>query len=164
MSDQTQAPEPASETPSGRKRVLPPAYLGTTILVMLTLHYLLPVAHWIEWPWRNLGVVLMVMGLTVAGVGRLQFKRSDTTVKPFQESSALVTGGVFSFTRNPMYLGMVFLLTGLAILMGSLTPFLVIPIFAWLIHHRFILREERHLTDQFGQKYIDYTLRVRRWL
>lgn len=152
-----------SQEPPARKPVLPPAYFGLAILLMFLLHYLAPLARIISSS-LGLGIGLIALGLFVALAGRLQFKWHDTTVKPFQESSALVTVGVYRITRNPMYLGMVLFLTGIATAMGTLTPFLVIPLFAALINTRFILREERHLTEQFGQEYEDYRKRVRRWI
>ncbi len=63
-----------------------------------------------------------------------------------------------------MYLGMALVLIGVAILLGSLSPFLVIPIFVWLITARFIKFEEKMLEDTFGLKYLDYARRVRRWI
>jgi protein-S-isoprenylcysteine O-methyltransferase Ste14 len=61
------------------------------------------------------------------------FKREQTTVKPFEKSTALVVTGVFQISRHPMYLGMVLILLGIAILMGTLTPLIVVVIFGILM-------------------------------
>jgi len=106
----------------------------------------------------------MGMGLGIVFWARSLFTKVGTTVKPFQESSELVVKGPFNVTRNPMYLSMVVFLLGLGILLGSFTPFLVIPIFIWIITQRFIRVEERMLEQRFGASYLAYRARVRRWI
>jgi protein-S-isoprenylcysteine O-methyltransferase Ste14 len=91
-------------------------------------------------------------------------RKAKTTVKPFEESSALVTSGVYRISRHPMYFGFVLILMGLAVMLGSLMPFLVIPVFAILIDTVFIRVEERMLEDKFGRAWLDYQRRVRRWI
>jgi protein-S-isoprenylcysteine O-methyltransferase Ste14 len=100
--------------------------------------------------------------LTVYAAGL--FTKAGTTVKPFQPSTALVTSGPYRFTRNPMYLGMVIALIGVGLMLGSLTPFLVIAAFALLIDRRFIRVEEEMLRGAFGSAYTEFTSSVRRWL
>ena len=102
--------------------------------------------------------------VTRPGACAMLFRRRGTAIKPFQESSALVTDGVYRFTRNPMYLGMVIGLTGVACMLGTVTPLLVIPIFIWVIRTRFIRVEEGMLAERFGDEYVQYQARVRRWL
>jgi protein-S-isoprenylcysteine O-methyltransferase Ste14 len=63
-----------------------------------------------------------------------------------------------------MYLGMVTLLAGVATFLGTLTPWLVIPVFAWWIGHRFIAQEETMLEERFGEEYVRFKQRVRRWV
>lgn len=92
------------------------------------------------------------------------FKLAGTTIKPFQESKTLVTTGIFRFSRNPMYLGFALILVGAAILLGSLTPFFVIPVFVILTEKQFIISEEIMLERTFGTAFLDYKRRVRRWL
>ena len=83
---------------------------------------------------------------------------------PFEPSTVLVTEGAFRFTRNPMYLGLVLLLAGIAIALGSVGALLPIPVFVWIIQAWFILGEERFLEEIFGEAYLAYKSRVRRWL
>jgi protein-S-isoprenylcysteine O-methyltransferase Ste14 len=92
------------------------------------------------------------------------FRRAGTPVAPWETPSALVAVGPYRFTRNPMYLGLALCLSGLAIYLGTLTPFLVIPLFAWVITALFILREEQRLEERFGSRYCAYKARVRRWI
>lgn len=111
------------------------------------------------------------MGFFVAAVGIITillaanlFQKANTPLKPFKKPEKLVTTGIYRFTRNPMYLGMVIILTGLGIFLGSLSAFLVIPLFIWAIHTNFILHEEQLLLNTFGKDYADYLSRVRRWI
>ena len=150
--------------PPKSRKVLPPVYFFASLLLMLGLHYVLPGPRIISGLARYLGIVLMGASLGFGLWARLMFLRVGTTVKPFQESSELVVMGPFHVTRNPMYLSMVTLLLGLAILLGSLTPFFVIPLFVLIIDRRFIPVEEGMLEHRFGEFYRNYQARVRRWI
>lgn len=134
------------------------------ILLMVALHYLVPLQRWLEWPWRLAGLVPTVAGLASAVLGERRFRRHGTPVRPFEPTTALVTDGVFRYSRNPMYLGLVLVLAGLALLLGTLSPLFVLPLFVWLITTRFVRREEALLEERFGQRYADYRAKVRRWL
>ena len=85
-------------------------------------------------------------------------------MQPFEGSSCLVTDGLYRFSRNPMYLGMVLILLGVALLLDSLTPLWVIALFVGWIHSQFIRHEEEMLFAQFGQDWLEYKARVRRWI
>jgi protein-S-isoprenylcysteine O-methyltransferase Ste14 len=92
------------------------------------------------------------------------FKLKGTTVKPFQESSQLVTDGVYRITRHPMHLGFVLILIGVSMLLGSLTPYLVVIAFAVLMEAVFIRAEEQMLRDKFGPAWQAYCTRIRKWI
>ena len=92
------------------------------------------------------------------------FKEFDTTVKPFEASSHLITDGVFRISRNPMYLGMFLILIGLGLSLGSLLPIIFPFIFARIIKRRFILAEEKMLKEKFGKEWLFYKNEVRRWI
>jgi protein-S-isoprenylcysteine O-methyltransferase Ste14 len=85
-------------------------------------------------------------------------------VKPFQESSYLVTTGAYRICRHPMYLGFALILVGLSTLMGSVTPFLVVPPFIALIETTFVRVEEEMRAATFGDAWRGYKARVRRWI
>ncbi len=147
-----------------KKQALPPTYLLVSLLLMLAFHYLFPIFRLVPGLWVLSGILPMVLGIGVNIVADRLFTQARTTVNSFGEPTILVTEGVFKITRNPMYLGMVLVLLGVAIMLGSLSTFLVIPIFVWLITVRFIKFEERMLADKFGSKWLDYATRVRRWI
>jgi protein-S-isoprenylcysteine O-methyltransferase Ste14 len=109
-------------------------------------------------------MLFIVAGLAIAPIAALAFNRAGTPVIPFEPPTALLTGGLYRYTRNPMYLGMVSVLIGFALLSGSLGAGLPIPIFIWVIRKHFILGEERFLEEIFGASYKIYKSKVRRWL
>lgn len=147
-----------------KRKILPPVYLLLMLILMTGLHFLLPMAHIIPEPYSYAGAVLVVLGIAIAAVAAGSFHKAGTPVIPFEPSTALVTGGVYRYTRNPMYLGMVLLLIGAAILFGSLGAWIPIPFFIWIIQANFIRGEERFLEAIFGEQYREYKRKVRRWL
>lgn len=147
-----------------RKPVLPPMYLLTAMIAMVALHFVFPVAKIIPFPWQLMGVLPLALGAALNIIADKAFGDAKTTVKTFQESAALITDGVYRICRHPMYLGFVLILLGLAILLGSLAPFFVIPIFAIVMDLVFIVVEERMLAGKFGQEWVKYVTKVGRWL
>jgi protein-S-isoprenylcysteine O-methyltransferase Ste14 len=131
---------------------------------IVLLHYLMPVFKIAQYPWNILGIIPLVMGVFLNLSADAAFKKEQTTVKPFERSTALVTTGVFRISRHPMYLGMVLILLGIAILMGSLTPLFVITVFGILIELVFVRTEERMLEEQFGPAWLAYKKKVRKWV
>ena len=113
---------------------------------------------------RAVALILIVGGLLFDGMAAGLFRRRGTAVEPWKPSTALIVEGPYRFTRNPMYLGMVMLLIGVAVMLGTLTPGLVIPPFAWWISRRFIAQEEVMLEERFGEEYLQFMRRVRRWI
>jgi protein-S-isoprenylcysteine O-methyltransferase Ste14 len=146
------------------KKVLPPTYLFLFIAIMGALHFFLPFTVVVQYPWSLSGWIFLFIGVVLNLVANNAFKYHHTTVKPFEESATLITTGVFRYCRHPMYLGMVFILTGLALIMGSLTPFLIIPAFLILMDRGFIEVEEQMLEKKFGQSWLTYKTKVRRWI
>jgi protein-S-isoprenylcysteine O-methyltransferase Ste14 len=147
----------------GRK-VLPPTYLLVAILIMLALHLVFPVIEIIPTPWNILGIVPLACGIALNLAADKAFREAGTTVKPFEESTVLITSGVFRLSRNPMYLGYVLILIGIAIMVRSLMPYVVILVFAVLMERVFISIEEQMLAGKLGQAWSAYAEKVRRWI
>jgi len=146
------------------RNVLPTTYLFLSIAVMVAMHLLFPLAKVVAYPLNLLGSIPLGIGIAFNLIADRAFKKYRTTVKPFEESTVLITSGVFRVSRHPMYLGMVLILIGIAVLMRSLPPFAVIPIFALLMERVFIRVEEKMLEDKFGQPWLEYKGKVRRWI
>ena len=149
---------------TNKPKILPPVYLAISVAVMLALHWVLPLRILVEEPYNRIGIALLAIGITVTIASAGLFKTRGTPVKPFEPSTVLVTDGFYKISRNPMYLGMVIALIGMAVRLGSLSAFIPIPIFVIWIRSRYIEREEVFLEGIFGQQYRDYKARVRRWL
>ena len=147
-----------------KRPVLPPVYFLAAMLVMSGLHFLLPIRHVLSGFWAYLGGTVIGASVVLAVVSAGLFDQHGTTIKPFEESTTLVITGPFKYSRNPMYLGLVGILVGLAFVLGTATPVVVIPVFVWLITRRFIVVEEAALAARFGDQYAAYKARVRRWL
>ncbi len=152
------------EGSANSKGPLPPAIFLAAIVLQVLGHFFIPLTRLIPSPWNISGGVLIVAGLAIAIAADGQFKRAETPVRPFEQPQALVTKGMFAFTRNPMYLGMVVVLLGIGIGLGTLTPLMLVPLFAVVIDIRFIRMEEAVLVECFGDEYEAYARRVRRWL
>jgi protein-S-isoprenylcysteine O-methyltransferase Ste14 len=146
------------------RKIVPPIWFVLALGVAVLLHYLVPIARIVPEPWSYSGAVLIVLGIVMSASGAGAFRRVGTPVVPFERSTVLVTDGLYRFTRNPMYLGLVLTLCGVAILLGSLGAWIAVPVFVWIIQTRFIAGEERFLEEIFGEQYRAYRQRVRRWL
>lgn len=107
---------------------------------------------------------LAMAGLGLIGTALGMFGRSKTRPEPWQPAAALVTSGVYRFTRNPMYLGMAALSLAVALFFGSLPAMLFTLLAAIIIDQTVITREEAYLERRFGTEYHRYRNQVRRWL
>lgn len=116
--------------------------------------------------WRWLGLPFLVLGLALDIHALLAFRRRQTTPNPLQPENAkhLVIEGAYRFTRNPMYLGMALILSGWSLVRASLSGLAVVPVFIWTLNQVQIIPEEKQLAQSFGESYITYLKRVRRWL
>ncbi len=109
-------------------------------------------------------IALVGLGICVAGV--LAFRRADTTVNPLQPQTAstLVTDGVYRITRNPMYLGLALMLLGWAVWLAAPLTLAGVVVFVLFIQRFQIIPEERAMARLFGEHFITYKSRVRRWI
>jgi len=134
------------------------------LAVPFVLHFLVPIRILIHPPYTYLGVLVMAGGLWIANQARKRFKQADTSFQLEGESHTLVTEGPFRYSRNPIYLGMLLWLLGLAILLGSLSAFILPGLVFLLMNFVMIPFEERRMRDVGGEDYEAYKTRVRRWL
>ncbi len=145
-------------------KIIPPIYLFSSIAIMVLLHFLLPGAKVLALPWSLLGVVPLAFGIFINLSADKSFKKNETTVKPLEKSDRLITTEVFRISRHPMYLGFVGILLGIAMLMGSLTPYIVVLVFAIFMDTVFIRHEEKKLEETFGESWLQYRKKTRRWI
>ncbi len=145
-------------------KILPPVYFLSAIILAVLLHFLLPMWKLVHYPWLLFGLIPFSTGIVFNLLADQTFKKYDTTVKPFERSEVLVTSGVFRVSRNPMYLGMQLILVGIAVMLGSLAPFVIVVVMAVIFDRKFIVPEERMLADRFGLEFRQYCRRVRKWI
>lgn len=150
-------------------RIPPPVIDAACAAVMWMLAWVMPQAQ--LWPlgaWPAVVAALLLAGLggMVALAGLHAFRSARTTMNPLAPRSArvLVTGGIYRHTRNPMYLGMLLVLAGWGAWLGNAAAWLGLPLSMWLITALQIRPEERILAERFGDGYLRYAARVRRWL
>lgn len=144
---------------------IPPIIIGAVIAMgMWFVSRTLPAFSFA--PLRVVAVGMGLAGVAITGLAVLSFRRARTTVNPIKpfSTSSLVTWGIYDFTRNPMYLGMLFVLIGWALYLGNALAFLFLPAFIFYMNRFQIEPEERALTALFGPEFLEYASRVRRWI
>jgi protein-S-isoprenylcysteine O-methyltransferase Ste14 len=113
---------------------------------------------------RTLGWPLVACGLAVGFLGAREMRRAETNLDPYKPATAVVTGGPFQFTRNPLYLSMTMVYGGISALANALPPVLLLPIVLRLMRRGVIEREERYLERKFGDVYLQYKAEAPRWI
>lgn len=113
---------------------------------------------------RLLGWPLVVSGLLLGLWGFREMRRAGTNVDPYHPTTAIVEAGPYGFTRNPLYVSMALIYGGLAARANALPAVLLLPAVLHIVHHHVIRREERYLEQKFGEQYVRYKGRVRRWI
>ena len=140
---------------------LPPVWLFGFLLLGATM----PRGAEIFYEQSLMGVCLILAGLAFILIAVIQMRRHKTTIIPHRDPEAMVTTGMFSQTRNPIYLGDAFVLTGFLFYWQSHLPALIlVPAFMWVITVRFIKAEEARLQQAFGEAFTQYCETTRRWL
>lgn len=145
-------------------RVAPPVAALVVLLGMAALKLTVPGPALTPWPWSTAGLALLTAGLLLGSWASLTFMRAGASSRLFHGNPGLVDDGPFRWSRNPMYLSLVVTVTGVAILMGHLTPWIgPVALFLWY-DRLFVPREEAVLATHFGAAWDAYRARVRRWI
>jgi protein-S-isoprenylcysteine O-methyltransferase Ste14 len=147
-------------------RIPPPLWMLVFAALMWGLNRYCPISTLVATPWNRLGWCLIAIAPVAPLTAIAQFRRARTTINPIELArvTTLVTTGIYRWTRNPMYLGLSVLLVGWAIVLGTLSPFVLPPLFVLLMTQIQILPEERALREHFGDEYERYCRQVGRWL
>ncbi len=124
----------------------------------------MPLYRYWTFPAALLGILPLLLGVLINVLADKQFHLNQTTVKPFERSSTLVTSFPFSVSRNPMYVGITLMLLGVAMLLGTVTSFVPVLAFPVLMDRLFVRMEESMLAEAFGVEWERYDSSVRRWL
>jgi protein-S-isoprenylcysteine O-methyltransferase Ste14 len=142
----------------------PPIVMLLALAVALVLHRFWPLSIATRVAAMIAGAALSLFGIGIAAWGRLTLVKAGTNVNPYKPTLSIIDAGPFRFTRNPLYTGIQSLFVGISLLLGTWWGLiLLVPAFL-VLHCGVVLREERYLERKFGQSYLSYKGKVRRWL
>jgi protein-S-isoprenylcysteine O-methyltransferase Ste14 len=141
----------------------PPLIFGGALLLGLLLGRLQPEAEKGARFARMLGGASVVAGIAIGAAAIAALKRAGTNLDPYKPTTALVTDGVFTLSRNPAYVGATSMYVGIALCTRSLPAFTLLPIVLALLDRLVVSREERYLEGRFGDDYRRYCATVPRW-
>jgi protein-S-isoprenylcysteine O-methyltransferase Ste14 len=149
--------------PSWIVRIPTPIWLIGLVAIALIAEWVFMIPVFLQY--KPAGVVLVVLGFLCSASGRLTFKKRSAEIFPWSEThSTLVTTGPFRFTRNPMYLGLVTIGLGAALLAGTWLMWLV-PVAIFVLDNFIIIPfEEKSMERAYGDAYRAYKALVRRWI
>ena len=142
----------------------PPLIFAGALVAGLLLNRLRPTGFLPVRLGRAVGVPMAVGGLLLGLWGFREMRRAGTNVDPYHPTTAIVEAGPYRFTRNPLYVGMALVYGGISARANALPAALLLPFVLHVIHHKVIKREERYLEEKFGDVYLRYKGRVRRWI
>ncbi|MBP0481736.1 methyltransferase family protein [Sagittula salina] len=142
----------------------PPVWLAVALALAWAQKTWVPVASFGP-VWADLlGGLLVGAGGILAALAVFEMRRHRTTFIPHRHPDRLVTTGIFSRSRHPIYLGDVLILTGMILYWDAVLALILIPLFVWILERRFVEPEERRLRHRFPRDWIHYEKKTRRWL
>lgn len=142
----------------------PPLIVGGFLLVGGVVHWFVPLGVTVSPASRIAGMALVALALPLAAVAIHAMIRAKTHFDPYKPSTSLLTGGIYGFSRNPMYVALLTLAAGIALLCNSAWMLMGLIPAALVLRFGVVAREERYLERRFGDEYRRYRARVRRWL
>ena len=146
---------------------VPPLAVGVLLAALMWLvSRAMPALSFVFLGRKSLALSFAITGAMIIIVGVASFRRAKTTINPMkpESSSSLVVSGIYKFSRNPMYLGFLLVLVGWAVFLLNALAFIFLPVFICYMNRFQIEPEEKALAGKFGQEFVDYKSRVRRWL
>lgn len=142
----------------------PPLIFAANALLGVAAHWLWPIRLFATLPARLTGAVLVGLAAALALWARSAMVRVGTNIRPDKPALALTASGPFAFTRNPMYLALCLMQLAVGLLIDGVLPLLFVAPLATVLHFGVVKREERYLAVKFGETYLAYQRRVRRWI
>ena len=146
------------------KNTIPPPIV--TLICALLIYLSKPIFTELIIKYSNLiSLVFLIFGLVIIIISFQRFKKEKTTINPIniEKASSLVTGGIFKYSRNPMYLGMLLILISITIRFNIYGGILIVGFFVYFITYFQILPEEKAMLKLFGEDFINYKNETRRW-
>ena len=144
--------------------VRPPLLYAGFLIAGWALGKVSPMAFGLGDPGPWIGGIVTLLGIGLAVWCGLLFQKSGTTVPTDMPTDAIVSRGPYRVSRNPIYVGLTTAYVGLAIVLDTWWPVILVPAVLVIMNEGVIKREEAYLARKFGQSYLDYKARVRRWI
>ena len=144
--------------------IIPPVLVGLLLLLMLPVTIFGPGTPMTPEPYQWFGIPIVLIGVAVLRTGHGRFVSEQTEIHTFRTPTILVSDGIYGVTRNPMYLGFLLILLGVALCTNEMLNGLFVVVFFLAAQFWYIPFEERNAAKAFGEAYVDYKSRVRRWL
>lgn len=156
--------EKLKDSPNINRNIHPPFVALFYIVVTMVLQRVVTIPFEVPGILRTIGLALTFIGFML-GVGAfIEFRKARTTLDPHGSVKALVTGGIYRITRNPIYLGFFLMVVGFPLNFGSLWGIVAAPFYATTMSRLVIEKEEAYLEKKFKDQYTGYRSRVRRWI
>lgn len=152
-----------TQSDSAQVVVIPPPLYAGALAAGLLLHWWKPVHPFPSWT-RWLGALLLVAAALELIWGRRTLTGAGTNVRPDQPTTTIVTDGPYRYTRNPLYVGLTGVYLGVSLAVNALWPLVLLIPTLLVMQWGVVAREERYLEKKFGETYLAYKRRVRRWL
>lgn len=146
------------------KWLVPPVLFFFSLIGIAITAYYWPGYRLVPPPYNWFGMAVVLGGLIFGGSGSRTFLRLRTNLHTFRNPNILVTDGVFSVSRNPMYLGFTLMLAGVVLTVDYSTPLVFVLVFFAVSHFWYIPFEERRMRETFGDVYLAYSQKTRRWI
>ncbi len=141
----------------------PPLIFAGPLALGLLLHMFFPKKFLPRWMSITLGSLSIISGAMLIRGGFREMLAAKTNVDPRQPAKTIVTEGPYRYTRNPLYLGLTLLYVGVTFLVNAFWAMLLLPVVLVVMVYGVIKREEQYLEQKFGEQYLSYKARVRRW-
>jgi len=146
------------------QKIIPPYLFVICSVLMLGLWWLYPMYLWLSFPISLIGLLPFIVGLGIAKQGSDVFAKTGTNIETFHDPNVLVTEGLYKISRNPMYLGFLTALLGIALILGNASALLIVISFFVITDRWYIEFEEHAMEKTFGDAYRHYKTQTRRWL
>lgn len=143
---------------------LPPLILAAAVALGLILDFFWPAKFLAPAVAAPLAILIVLSAVTIGVLAVREMRAANTPLDVRKAPARIVTSGIFQKSRNPVYLGMVLLCTGIAFLANSLWLLGLVPLLAAVLQKGVIEREEAYLERNFGAEYLRYKAKVRRWI
>jgi protein-S-isoprenylcysteine O-methyltransferase Ste14 len=164
------APKTESEKGDGKDHdnivAHPPVIFGIVLVVGFLIHKCFPLAlmsHPGSLSKVVAGILFVLAGIIMVSGTRLMLQKKIDP-RPDRPTTAIVTEGLFRYSRNPLYLSLMLIYGGIAVYANSLWLFLLLPLLFFGLERGVVLREEKYLEGKFGDEYLQYKKKVRRWV